>query len=72
MALASLSGFGIIYGIGVLYMYLIQSLYFCDGCIPDVIVKGMSLFFLKDLLLFLAASVLAMRLIPLLRRSQAK
>jgi biotin transport system substrate-specific component len=72
VALASLAGLGIIYGIGVLYMYLIQSLYFAMDVSLMVIVKGMSLFFLKDLLLFLAASVLAVRLIPLLRRSQAK
>ena len=69
IVLASLVGLGVIYLVGVLYMYFIQSLYLAmDVALWDV-AKGMALFFLKDLMLFLAASVLAARLMPLVRRS---
>ena len=67
VTMASLAGLGVIYVVGVGYMYAIQSLYLGTEATLPAIAKGMIPFFLKDLALFLAASALAVRLIPLVR-----
>lgn len=66
--LASLSGLAGIYLIGILYMYGIQTLYLAKSVSLLTITKGMLLFLLKDAVLFVAASALAYRIIPVLRR----
>ena len=67
VTMASLAGLCVVYAVGVLYMYLIQSLYLAMAVSLGGIAKGMLPFFLKDLALFLAASALAVRLMPLVR-----
>ena len=67
VTLASIAGLSVIYLVGVVYMYAIQSLYLGTEATLAGIAKGMIPFFLKDLALFLAASALAVRLIPLVR-----
>ena len=58
-----------IYLLGILYMYAIQAVYLSKPVsLPDII-KGMLPFFLKDAVLFVAASAGSARLIPLLRRN---
>ena len=69
VTLASVAGLAVIYVVGVVYMYLIQSLYLGAEATLLAIAKGMVPFFLKDLALFLAASALAVRLIPLVRKN---
>ena len=69
VTLASVAGLAVIYVVGVMYMYLVQSLYLGTEVTLLAIAKGLIPFFLKDLALFLAASALAVRLIPIVRKN---
>lgn len=68
--LASLVGLLIIYVAGILYMFLIQTLYLANEVTVLGLTMAMVPFFIKDLVLFAGASVLASRLIPLVRKTK--
>ena len=66
--LSSLAGLLVIYILGILYMYGIQTFYLDQIVSIPTIAKGMVLFLLKDAVLFIAASAVSFRLIPMLRK----
>lgn len=61
-------GLLLIYVVGILYLYAVQTLYAGASVTLAAIAAGMLPFFLKDAVMFLLASVLALRLMPLVRR----
>ncbi len=67
MLSASAAGLVAIYAVGILYMYGIQSIYLAKSVTLFSLAKVMLPFFLKDAVLFAGASLLAARLVPLLR-----
>ncbi len=69
LVIASTAGLAVIYIVGIVYMYLIQSFYLAKAVTLPGVAQAMLPFLLKDFVLFLAASVIACRLIPVLRRT---
>ncbi len=67
--ICAMSGLMILYAMGIGYMYAIQNLYLKNTVTLFALLNGMALFFVKDAILFLGASTLAHRLIPLLKRN---
>jgi biotin transport system substrate-specific component len=65
---SALAGLIVIYSVGILYMYGIQAFYLAKTVHLADIAKGMLPFLVKDAVLFAGASVVSVRLIPLLRR----
>lgn len=68
IGLASAAGLAAIYLAGIMYMFFIQSFYLAQSVTLFAVAQGMVPFLLKDLVLFIAASVLSLRLLPLLRK----
>ena len=68
LGIASLTGLAAIYAVGIVYMYLIQSFYLAKAVTLAGVAQAMVPFLVKDLILFIAATAIALRLIPLLRR----
>ena len=66
---ASAAGLVAIYAVGIPYAFLIQSVYLGKSVSLLMMTIGMVPYLIKDAILFCAASVLASRLVPLIRRS---
>ncbi len=67
---ASAAGLVAIYALGIPYAFLIQSVYLGKTVSLVAMTIGMMPYFIKDAVLFCAASILAFRLVPLIRRSR--
>jgi biotin transport system substrate-specific component len=65
---AALMGLLVIYAFGITYTWMIKDLYLAKPVGLDKLIAGMFLFFIKDLILFVAASAVAFRLIPLVKK----
>ena len=68
IGLASAAGLAAIYIVGIGYMYLIQSFYLAKEVTLFGVAQAMLPFLIKDLVLFMAASAISLRLLPLLRK----
>lgn len=69
---ASAAGLAAIYALGILYLFAIKNLYAGVPVALSAIAAGMAPFFIKDAVLFFLASVLAIRLIPVLAAGRGR
>lgn len=65
---ALVSGLIVIYVIGIGYLYMVKNLYLSQPVTLLSIIKGMSIFFIKDLVLFIIVAIISKQLVPIVKK----